>query len=89
MQGRVFARSGFAVTSYCRDTVAVCIYVASLKRTALAVVGCQYGLAHAFLTPTPRNVFFLTTLTSGVTRYEAAEAVASVNKMGVALQKLC
>ena len=68
LQGRVFARSGFArsgfaVTSYCRDTVAVCIYVASLKRTALAVVGCQYGLAHAFLTPTPRNVFFLTTLT--------------------------
>ena len=51
------------MTSYCRDTVAVCIYVASVKRTALAVVGCQYGLAHAFLTPPPRNVFFLTTLT--------------------------
>ena len=27
--------------------------------------------------------------TSGVTRHEAAEAVASVNKMGVALQKFC
>ena len=63
LQGRFFARSGFAVTSYCRDNVAVFIYVAILKRTALAVVGCQYGLAHAFLTPTPRNVFFLTTLT--------------------------
>ena len=58
LQGRLFA-----VTSYCRDTVAVCIYVASLRRTALSVVGCQYGLAHALLTPPPRNVFFLTTLT--------------------------
>ena len=28
-------------------------------------------------------------LYSGVTRHEAAEAVASVNKMGVALQKFC
>ena len=28
-------------------------------------------------------------LGSGVTRHEAAEAVASVNKMGVALQKFC
>ena len=54
------------MTSYCRDTVAVCIYVGSLKRTALAVVGCQYGIAHAFLTPPPRNVFFLTTLTQSL-----------------------
>ncbi len=58
MHGRLFA-----VTSYCRDTVAVRIYVASLKRTVIAVVGCQYGLAHSFLAPPPHNVFFLTTLT--------------------------
>ena len=69
LQGRfiahtVFCKVGFfAVRSSCRDTVAVCIYVASLERTALAVVGCQYGLAQTFLTPPPRNVFFLTTLT--------------------------